>query len=32
VPGGRQGVHTEDFAELWAEMTALYRSDPEARW
>lgn len=32
VPGGRQGVHTADFAELWQEMTALYRADPEAVW
>jgi 1,2-phenylacetyl-CoA epoxidase catalytic subunit len=31
-PGGRQGLHTADFAELWQEMTALYRSDPAARW
>lgn len=30
--GGRQGVHTADFRELWEEMTALYRSDPAATW
>lgn len=32
TPGGRQGRHTRDFTELWTEMTALYRSDPAARW
>lgn len=30
--GGRHGVHEETFTELWAEMTALYRSDDEAAW
>lgn len=32
VPGGRQGLHTGDFRELWDEMTALYRADPAATW
>jgi ring-1,2-phenylacetyl-CoA epoxidase subunit PaaC len=32
IPGGRRGVHSHDFLELWEEMTALYRSDPGARW
>jgi len=32
APGGRQGHHSADFTELWTEMTALYRSDPAARW
>jgi ring-1,2-phenylacetyl-CoA epoxidase subunit PaaC len=31
-PGGRQGLHTDDFRELWEEMTALYRADPAATW
>jgi ring-1,2-phenylacetyl-CoA epoxidase subunit PaaC len=30
--GGRAGVHTQDFTELWDEMTRLYREDPAARW
>jgi ring-1,2-phenylacetyl-CoA epoxidase subunit PaaC len=30
--GGRQGKHTEDFAGLWAELTALYRAVPGATW
>ncbi len=31
--GGREGVHTDDFvADVWPEMTALYRTDPTARW
>jgi ring-1,2-phenylacetyl-CoA epoxidase subunit PaaC len=30
--GGRRGRHTEDFTELWEEMTALYRSVPGATW
>ena len=30
--GGRRGRHTEDFAELWDEMTGLYRAMPGARW
>jgi len=30
--GGRRGKHSDDFEPLWAEMTALYRSHPGARW
>ena len=30
--GGRRGRHTEDFVELWEEMTGLYRAIPGARW
>ena len=30
--GGRRGRHTEDFSELWEEMTGLYRAIPGARW
>jgi ring-1,2-phenylacetyl-CoA epoxidase subunit PaaC len=31
--GGREGRHSADFTEdVWPEMTALYRSDPAARW
>ena len=30
--GGRLGRHSEDFAELWAEMTGTYRSYPGATW
>lgn len=30
--GGRHGHHTEDFSELWQEMTGLYRAIPGARW
>ena len=29
---GRHGVHGEEFAELWEEMTGLYRSEPGATW
>jgi ring-1,2-phenylacetyl-CoA epoxidase subunit PaaC len=32
VYGGRQGKHTPEFAELWEEMTSVYRLDPEAVW
>jgi hypothetical protein len=31
-PGGRRGEHTEEFTELWTEMTSVYRLDPEAIW
>ena len=31
-PGGRAGERTEDFAEVWEEMTGLYRAYPGARW
>jgi ring-1,2-phenylacetyl-CoA epoxidase subunit PaaC len=30
--GGRRGRHSEDFAPLWEEMTALYRGHPGATW
>jgi ring-1,2-phenylacetyl-CoA epoxidase subunit PaaC len=30
--GGRAGRHSDDFAPLWEEMTALYRAHPGARW
>lgn len=33
VPGGRRGVHTDDFTvDVWPEMTHLYRAHPGARW
>ncbi|MDQ3707683.1 MAG: phenylacetate-CoA oxygenase subunit PaaC [Chloroflexota bacterium] len=32
VYGGRQGQHTAELAELWEEMTSVYRLDPEAVW
>jgi ring-1,2-phenylacetyl-CoA epoxidase subunit PaaC len=31
-PGGRQGHHGPEWPGLWDEMTALYRSEPGARW
>lgn len=32
-PGGRRGVHTEDFtADVWPELTALHRDHPGASW
>ena len=30
--GGRRGKHSDYFEPLWAEMTALYRAHPGARW
>ncbi len=30
--GGRRGAHTEEFDRLHAQMTEVWRSDPEARW
>ncbi len=30
--GGRQGRHTAELAELWEEMTSVYRLDPGAVW
>jgi ring-1,2-phenylacetyl-CoA epoxidase subunit PaaC len=31
--GGRVGRHTDDFvADVWPEMTGLYRTHPGARW
>jgi ring-1,2-phenylacetyl-CoA epoxidase subunit PaaC len=32
VYGGRRGQHSEEFTELWNEMTSVYRLDPEAIW
>jgi len=31
-PAGRHGRHSDIFAELWDEMTSMYRSHPGARW
>jgi len=30
--GGRRGVHTPEFDHLLAQMTEVWRSEPEARW
>jgi ring-1,2-phenylacetyl-CoA epoxidase subunit PaaC len=30
--GGRRGTHTPEFERLHAQMTEVWRSDPEARW
>jgi ring-1,2-phenylacetyl-CoA epoxidase subunit PaaC len=30
--GGRRGRHTQEFARLHAQMTEVWRTDPEARW
>jgi ring-1,2-phenylacetyl-CoA epoxidase subunit PaaC len=30
--GGRRGVHTPAFDRLLAQMTEVWKSDPEARW
>lgn len=30
--GGRHGRHSEDFAEVWEEMTGTYRAHPGASW
>jgi ring-1,2-phenylacetyl-CoA epoxidase subunit PaaC len=30
--GGRHGEHSEDFADVWEEMTATYRAHPGASW
>ena len=30
--GGRRGHHTEDFEELWSDLTHTYREDPTATW
>ncbi|WP_162005340.1 Phenylacetic acid catabolic protein [Dictyobacter vulcani] len=30
--GGRQGQHNADFADLWEQMTMVYRLDPQASW
>jgi ring-1,2-phenylacetyl-CoA epoxidase subunit PaaC len=30
--GGRRGRHSEDFADVWEEMTGTYRAFPGATW
>ncbi len=30
--GGRRGEHTEDFDQLWSDLTHTYRTDPAATW
>jgi ring-1,2-phenylacetyl-CoA epoxidase subunit PaaC len=30
--GGRRGLHSSDLEELWSDMTATYRADPQASW
>lgn len=30
--GGRHGVHTEDFDQLWDDLTRTYREEPTATW
>lgn len=30
--GGRRGRHTNDFEELWNDLTYTYRQDPGATW
>jgi hypothetical protein len=30
--GGRRGMHTEDFEQLWADLTHTHREDPTATW
>ena len=30
--GGRRGVHSEDFAPLWDDLTRTYREAPTATW
>ncbi len=32
VYGGRRGLYTDDFVELWEEMTSVYRLEPDAVW
>jgi ring-1,2-phenylacetyl-CoA epoxidase subunit PaaC len=32
IYGGRRGQHTDDFTDLWSEMTEGYRLVPEAVW
>ncbi len=32
IYGGRRGEHTEEFVELWEEMTSVYRLEPDAVW
>ena len=30
--GGRRGEHTQDFYNLWEQMTMVYRLEPNAQW
>jgi phenylacetate-CoA oxygenase, PaaI subunit len=30
--GGRYGYHSQDFVDLWEEMTMVYRLEPQASW
>ena len=30
--GGRRGEHTQDFRDLWEQMTMVYRMEPQAQW
>lgn len=30
--GGRRGVHSEDFEQLWEDLTKTYREEPTATW
>lgn len=30
--GGRKGLHTDDFDQLWGDLTYTYRETPGARW
>jgi hypothetical protein len=30
--GGRRGLHSDDFTELWDVMTVQYRDNPGATW
>jgi ring-1,2-phenylacetyl-CoA epoxidase subunit PaaC len=30
--GGRRGLHTDEFDELWGVMTLTYRENPGASW
>ncbi len=30
--GGRRGQHTQDFRDLWEQMTMVYRMEPQAQW
>ena len=32
TPGGRRGVHSEDFEPLWRDLTGMYRAYPGTRW
>lgn len=32
IAGGRRGEHSEEWREMWDEMTSVYRLDPAATW